>query len=69
MDYHKDAKRREKENTMTPDEYRRKVMWADEVTRLGEERGSLTGRELTELESLWDELELEDLRRHSGSRH
>jgi hypothetical protein len=54
---------------MTPDEYRRKVMRAEELTCLGEERGSLTGPELIELESLWDELELEDLRRHSGTRH
>jgi hypothetical protein len=56
------------ESSMTPDEYRRKVMRADELARLGEER-SLMGPELIELESLWDELELEDLRRHSGSRH
>ena len=53
---------------MTPDEYRCKVMRAEELTRLGEETG-LTGPELIELESLWHELELEDLRRHSGSRH
>ena len=53
---------------MTPDEYRCKAMRADELDRLLEERG-LTGPKLIELESLWDELELEDLRRHSGTRH